>query len=139
MAAPVPGTGCHPALGALAAVTTLGQFCISGGICAPFSGVSYSTPDSFSAPHASFACLSFSSVQLLLIGVRLLATPWTAAHQASLSITNSRSLLKLMCIMMVHDGDAVQPSHPLSSPSPPAFNFSQLSWIFNVLFPGRSE
>ena len=30
--------------------------------------------------------------------VRLFATPWTAAHQASLSITNSRSLLKLMSI-----------------------------------------
>ena len=30
--------------------------------------------------------------------VRLFATPWTAAHQASLSITNSLSLLKLMSI-----------------------------------------
>ena len=30
--------------------------------------------------------------------VRLFATPWTAARQASLSITNSRSLLKLMSI-----------------------------------------
>ena len=30
--------------------------------------------------------------------VQLFATPWTAAHQASLSITNSKSLLKLMCI-----------------------------------------
>ena len=30
--------------------------------------------------------------------VRLFATPWTAARQASLSITNSQSLLKLMCI-----------------------------------------
>ena len=29
------------------------------------------------------------------------ATPWTAAHQASLSITNSQSLLKLMCIESV--------------------------------------
>ena len=29
------------------------------------------------------------------------ATPWTAAHQASLSITNSRSLLKLMSIELV--------------------------------------
>ena len=28
--------------------------------------------------------------------VQLFATPWTAAHQASLSITNSQSLLKLM-------------------------------------------
>ena len=33
--------------------------------------------------------------------VRLFATPWTAAHQASLSITNSRSLLKLMSIASV--------------------------------------
>ena len=38
---------------------------------------------------------SFSSVQSLS-RVRLFATPWTAAHQASLSITNSWSLLKLM-------------------------------------------
>ena len=33
--------------------------------------------------------------------VQLYATPWTAAHQASLSITNSRSLLKLMSITSV--------------------------------------
>ena len=39
----------------------------------------------------------FSSVQLLSC-VRLFVTPWTAAHQASLSISNSRSLLKLMSI-----------------------------------------
>ena len=42
----------------------------------------------------------FNSVQLLS-HVQLFATPWTAAHQASLSITNSRSLLKLMSIMLV--------------------------------------
>ena len=34
-------------------------------------------------------------------GVWLFVTPWTAAHQASLSITNSQSLLKLMCINLV--------------------------------------
>ena len=33
--------------------------------------------------------------------VRLFATPWTAACQASLSVTNSRSLLKLMSIKLV--------------------------------------
>ena len=33
--------------------------------------------------------------------VRLFATPWTATHQASLSITNSQSLLKLMSIESV--------------------------------------
>ena len=37
----------------------------------------------------------FSSVQLLSC-VQLFATPWTAAHQASLSITNSQSLLEFM-------------------------------------------
>ena len=42
----------------------------------------------------------FSSVKSLS-HVRLFATPWTAAHQASLSITNSRSLPKLMSIESV--------------------------------------
>ena len=42
----------------------------------------------------------YSSVQLLS-RVRLFATPWTAAHQASLSITNSLSLLKFMSIESV--------------------------------------
>ena len=42
----------------------------------------------------------YSSVQLLT-RVRLLATPWTAARQASLSITNSWSLLKLLSIASV--------------------------------------
>ena len=44
-------------------------------------------------------CIS-QSVQLLS-HVRLFATSWTAAHQASLSITNSWSLLKLMSIKLV--------------------------------------
>ena len=43
---------------------------------------------------------SFSSVQLLS-HVQLFATPWTTAHQASLSITNSRSPPKPMCIKSV--------------------------------------
>ena len=43
------------------------------------------------------ATMSFSSVQSLS-RVRLFATPWIAARQASLSITNSQSLLKLMSI-----------------------------------------
>ena len=44
--------------------------------------------------------LNVSSVQSLSC-VRLFATPWTAARQASLSITNSQSLSKLMCIESV--------------------------------------
>ena len=42
----------------------------------------------------------FSSVQSLS-HVQLFATPWIAAHQASLSITNSRSLPKPMSIELV--------------------------------------
>ena len=42
----------------------------------------------------------FSSVQSLS-HVQLFATPWTATRQASLSITNSRSLPKLMSIELV--------------------------------------
>ena len=47
-------------------------------------------------------CLThqISSVQLLS-HVQLFATPWIAAHQTSLSITNSRRLLKLMSIESV--------------------------------------
>ena len=44
--------------------------------------------------------IQFSSVQLFS-HVRLFANPWIAAHQASLSITNSRSLPKLMSIEVV--------------------------------------
>ena len=51
--------------------------------------------DARSGTWLTSTSLLFSSVQLL-IHVRLFATPWTAARQASLSTTNSRSLLKLM-------------------------------------------
>ena len=44
--------------------------------------------------------INFSSVQSLS-RVRLFATPWTAACQASLSITNSRNLLTLKSIELV--------------------------------------
>ena len=47
-----------------------------------------------------FFIFQFSSVQSLS-HVWLFATPWTAAHQASLSITNSWSLLKLMSIELL--------------------------------------
>ena len=58
----------------------------------------------------------FSSVQSLSC-VRLFATPWTAAHQASLSITNSRSLLKLMSIVSVIPSNHLILCHPLLPPS----------------------
>ena len=45
--------------------------------------------------------------------VRLFVNPWTAAHQASLSITNSWSLLKLMSIKSVMLSNHLILCHPL--------------------------
>ena len=53
-----------------------------------------------------FSSVQFSSVQVLS-RVQLFVTPWIAARQASLSITNSQSLLKLMSI------EPVMPSNHL--------------------------
>ena len=61
-------------------------------------------------PRSSITVLkgrSFSQSVQLLSHVRLFVTPWTAACQASLSITNSQSLLKLMSI------ESVMPSNHL--------------------------
>ena len=49
----------------------------------------------------------------MLSHVRLFATPWTAARQASLSITNSQSLLKLMSIESVMPSNHLILCHPL--------------------------
>ena len=62
-----------------------------------------------------------SSVQLLSC-VRLFATPWTTARQASLPITNSRSLPKLMSIESVMPSSHLILCHPLLllPPIPPS-------------------
>ena len=85
----------------------------------------------------SWACfkipIQFSSVQLLS-RVRLFVTPWTAACQASLTITNSRSLLKLILTSI----ESVMPSrhpflcHPFSScpQSLPALGSFPMSQLF---------
>ena len=59
--------------------------------------------------------VQFSSVQLLS-RVQLFATPWIAALQSSLSITNSRSLLKLMSIESVMPSNHLILCHPLLLP-----------------------
>ena len=61
------------------------------------------------------ARVQFSSVQSLS-RVWLFATPWTAARQASLSITNSQSLLKLMSIKSVMPSNHLILCHPLLLP-----------------------
>ena len=89
------------------------------------------------------ASVQFSSVQSLR-RVRLFATPWIAARQASLSITNSRSLLKLMPIESVMPSSHLILCRPLLllPPIPPSIRvFSNESallmrwpkdWSFNI-------
>ena len=60
----------------------------------------------------SYADISISSVQSLS-PVRLFVTPWTAAYQPSLCITNSWSLLKLMSIEFVMSSNHLILWHPL--------------------------
>ena len=74
-------------------------------------------------PRCKFlrSMFQFSSVQSLS-RVRLFATPWIAAHQASLSITNSQSSLKLISIELVMPSSHLILCHPLLllSPIPPS-------------------
>ena len=69
--------------------------------------------------------LQFSSVQLLS-RVRLFATPWITARQASVH----HQLPEFTQTHVHRVGDAIQPSHPLSSPSSPAFNLSWHQGLF---------
>ena len=62
--------------------------------------------------YSSGGAISFQSVQSLSC-VWLCATPWIAARQASLSITNSRSSLKLMSIQSMMPSSHLILCHPL--------------------------
>ena len=92
--------------------------------------VRVSSPNQFIGIQVAWSEMArwwLSSVQLLS-RVRLFSIPWTAAGQASLSITNSQSLLKLMSIELVMPSTIS--SHLLSSPSPPAFSLTQHQGLY---------
>ena len=77
----------------------------------------------------------FSSVRLLSC-VQLFATPRTAAHQASVSITNSRSLLKLMSIESVMPSNHLILCHPLLLPSIlPSFRVFSSESVLSIRWP----
>ena len=63
-------------------------------------------------PEVSFFAVQFSRS----VRSDLFATPWTAAHQASLSITNSQSLLKLLSIELVMPSNHIILCRPLLLP-----------------------
>ena len=66
---------------------------------------------------SSLSTRDWDSSGQLLSHVRLFAIPWTAAHQASLSITNPQSLLKLMSIESVMPSNHFILCRPLLLPS----------------------
>ena len=78
-----------------------------------------STSTTMPCPVSHLPCIiisaSLSSVQSLS-RVQLFATPWTAAHQDSLSFTNSQSLLKLVSIESVMPSSHLILCHPLLLP-----------------------
>ena len=98
----------------------------------------------FHKGHLNDSVFLFSSVQLLS-RVRLFVTPWIAAHQASLSVTNSRSSLRLASIESVMPSSHLILCHPLLllPPIPPSIRvFSNESascmrwpkyWSFSLL------
>ena len=83
-----------------------------------------------------FLNVNFSSVQLLSC-VQLFATPWIAACQASLSITNSRSLLKRMFIESVMPSSHLILCLPLLllPPIPPGFRVFSNESTLHIRWP----
>ena len=79
---------------------------------------------------------SFSSVQSLS-RVRLFATPWIAGHQASLSMTNSWSSLKLMSIESVMPSSQLILCHPLLllPPIPPSIRVFSYESTLHMRWP----
>ena len=79
--------------------------------CSQCRGPGFSPWSGNQIPHTTTKT-QFSSVQSLS-RVRLFETPWTAACQTSLSITNSQSLLRLMSIELVMPSNHLILCHPL--------------------------
>ena len=104
--------------------------------CSSLVLILFSNLGSLGVPLEVICITSFSIVIIIvqsLSCVRLFVTPWTAAHQASLSFVISRSLLKLMSIESVMPSNHLILCHPLlflPSGRDPASGSFPLSWPF---------
>ena len=140
-----------PGLPAAAAAKSL-QLCPT--LCDPIDGSPPGSPvpGILQARTLEWVAISFSNAWKWKVKVKslshvqLLATPWTAAYQAPPSMGFSRQeywsgvplpglpvhhqLLEFTQTHVHQVGDGIQPSHPLSSPSPPAPNPSQHQSLF---------
>ena len=89
-----------------------------------------------SLPEAHLCCprIKFNSVQSLS-RVQLFANPWTATYQASLSITYSQSLLKLISIESVMPSNHLILCHPLLLPIFPSIRVFSNESVFCIRWP----
>ena len=126
-------------------------------LCDPIdsSPPGFPVPGILQARTLEWVAISFSNVWKWKVKVKslshvqLVATPWTAAYQAPLSMGFSRQeywsglplpsppglpvhhqLAEFTETHVHRVNDAIQPSHPLSSPSPPASSLSQHQGLF---------
>ena len=106
-------------------VHCISRFCLSlRDSCKQTSSAAWGLPLSWpTALHTVNTTPCTGVVVQSLSGVWLFVTPWAAAHQASLSITNQLQELAQTHAHWVCD--VILSSHPLLFPSPPAFNPSQ--------------
>ena len=112
------------------AVTTRAQTHMVWQICSRQKG-NFTTPVTFMNSHFDLVLFPYS-VQSSC--VQRFATPWTAAHQASLSIINSQSLLKFMSIEWVMPSNHLILCHPLLLQS--SFPVDKISRLQGVMLKG---
>ena len=91
----------------------------------------------FSKKYLICMCYQVFSTVQSLSRVWLFVTPWTAAHQSSLSITNSWSLLKLMSIELVMPSTHLILCHPLLLPPSiiPSIRVSSNESVLHIRWP----
>ena len=133
---PSPGDLPDPGINLYLCVSCIGRWVLYHWVTRKaYSKTDHKKPEMWVVPW--FLDISRSSPQIVgiifplivqyLSCIWLFATPWTAAHQASLSFTISRSLLKPL------SNESVMPSHPLLPPSSLALNQGLLQWVGSFL------
>ena len=111
-------------------IRRLGEVCndiiiVSGFYCAFFLNSLWCHNVLFISVHG-ISCLKIPNLVQSFSQVRLFETPWTSMP----GFLVHHQLLELAQTHAHQVGDAIQPSHPLSSPSPPVFNLSQHQGLF---------
>ena len=101
----------------------------SKGLSAVFSSTTMQKHQFFSAQPSLWSSSDIGSVQLTSVAQSCL-TLCDPMNRSSPGLPVHHQLPEFTQTHVHQDGDAIQPSHPLSSPSPPALNLSQYQSLF---------